>query len=37
MKFWIPWGIAMVVTSVEVNYFLVGIADGSTSSFNAGL
>jgi hypothetical protein len=37
MKFWIPWGIAAVVTSVVVYFFLVGLADGSISSFNAGL
>jgi hypothetical protein len=36
-KFWIPWGIAAVVTSVVVYFFLVGLADGSISFFNAGL
>ena len=37
MKFWIPWGIAATVTAVVVYFFLVGLADGSISSFNAGL
>jgi len=37
MKFWLPWGIAAVVTNVVVYFFLVGLADGSISSFNAGL
>ena len=37
MKFWVPWGIAAVVTGVAVCFFLIGLADGSVSSFNAGL
>ena len=37
MKFWIPWGIAAVVTIVVVYFFLVGLADGSIFSFNEGL
>lgn len=37
MKFWIPWGIAVVVTVACVYFFVVGLADGSVSSFNAGL
>jgi hypothetical protein len=37
MKFWISWGIAAVVTSVVVYFFLVGLSDGTISSFNAGL
>jgi hypothetical protein len=37
MKFWIPWGIAAIVTGVVVYFFLVGLDDGSISSFNAGL
>jgi hypothetical protein len=37
MKFWIPWGVAVAVTGVAVCFFLVGLADGSVSSFNAGL
>jgi len=37
MKFWIPWGIAAVVTSVAVFFFLVGLGDGTVSSFNAGI
>lgn len=37
MKFWIPWGIAAVVTGVAVCFFLAGLINGSVSSFNAGL
>jgi uncharacterized membrane protein YhaH (DUF805 family) len=37
MKFWVPWGMAAVVTMVAVYFFFVGLADGSVSSFNAGL
>jgi vacuolar-type H+-ATPase subunit I/STV1 len=37
MKFWTPWGIATVVTGVAVYFFLVGLSDGSISSFNGGL
>ena len=37
MKFWIPWGIAAVVTAVVVLFFLLGLNDGTVSSFNAGL
>jgi hypothetical protein len=37
MKFWKPWGIAAVVTSVVVYFFLFGLAYGSISSFNADL
>lgn len=37
MKFWVPWGVAAVVTSVVVLFFLLGLNDGTVSSFNAGL
>lgn len=37
MKFWIPWGMAAAVTAVAVCFFVAGLADGSVSSFNAGL
>jgi hypothetical protein len=37
MKFWVPWGIAAIVTGVAVWFFVAGLADGSVSSFNAGL
>jgi hypothetical protein len=37
MKFWIPWGIAAMVTGVAVLFFLLGLGDGSVSSSNAGL
>ena len=37
MTFWIPWTIDVIVASVFVFFFLVGLADGSVSSFNLGL
>jgi hypothetical protein len=37
MKFWIPWGIDVVIALVFVGFFFVGLADGSVSSFNMGL
>ena len=37
MKFWIPWGIALIVTVIFVFFFVAGLADGTVSSFNAGL
>jgi hypothetical protein len=37
MKFWVPWGIAATVTAVVLWFFFLGLADGSVSSFNAGL
>ena len=37
MKFWILWGFDALITAVVLYFFFVGIADGSVSSFNAGL
>jgi hypothetical protein len=37
MRFWVPWCIAAVVTAVAVLFFLLGLADGTVSSFNAGI
>ncbi|MHC1743243.1 MAG: osmoprotectant transporter permease [Syntrophobacteraceae bacterium] len=37
MKFWVPWGIAAIVTGVAVYFFFVGLADGTVSSFNGGV
>lgn len=37
MTFWIPWTIDVIVASILVFFFLVGLADGSVSSFNMGL
>jgi hypothetical protein len=37
VKFWIPWAINAVVAIVVLYFFLVGLADGSVSSFNIGL
>lgn len=34
MRFWVPWGIAAVVTAVALYFFVVGLGDGSVSSFN---
>lgn len=37
MRFWIPWAIDAVIAAVFVYFFVVGLADGSVSSFNIGL
>lgn len=37
MKFWLPWSVAAAVAAVMFYFFLAGLADGSVSSFNAGL
>jgi len=37
VKFWIPWGIDVVIALVFVFFFFVGLADGTVSSFNMGL
>ena len=37
MKFWIVFGVDAIVACVGLFFFLVGIADGSVSSFNIGL
>ena len=37
MRFWLVWGIDAVVAMVAVYFFLIGVGDGSVSSFNAGL
>lgn len=37
MKFWIPWGFDALIMLVVLYFFFVGLADGSVSSFNAGL
>jgi hypothetical protein len=36
MKFWIPWGIAAVVTSVVVYFFLVGLSEWINLVFQRG-
>ena len=33
--FWTLWGIAAMVAGVLLYFFLIGLADGSVSSFNA--
>lgn len=37
MKFWIPWGLAAIVTLIVIYYFLSGLMRGTVSSFNGGL
>ena len=37
MKFWILWGWDALIAAVILYFFLVGLADGSVSSFNMGL
>jgi len=37
MTFWIPWAIDLVVAGIAVYFFLVGLGDGTVSSFNIGL
>jgi len=37
MRFWVPWAIDAVIAIIGVYYFVVGLADGSISSFNIGL
>jgi hypothetical protein len=37
VKYWIPWAIDVVIVTVVIYFFLVGLADGSVSSFNIGL
>jgi hypothetical protein len=32
--FWIPWTVDAIVAAVAVVFFLIGVADGSVSSFN---
>jgi hypothetical protein len=37
VKFWILWGFDAAICLVVVAFFLIGIKDGSVSSFNLGL
>jgi hypothetical protein len=37
VKFWILWAVDAIAAAVVVGFFFVGLADGSVSSFNAGL
>jgi len=37
MKFWILWGWDALIAAVFLYFFLVGLADGSVSSFNMAL
>jgi hypothetical protein len=37
MKFWILWGFDALITLVALYFFVLGLMDGSVSSFNMGL
>lgn len=37
MRFWVLWMIDAVIAIIGVYYFVIGLADGSVSSFNLGL
>ncbi len=37
MRFWLPWGVDALVGAVVLGFFFAGLADGSVSSFNAGI
>ena len=37
MTFWIPWSIDLVVAVIAIFFFLLGLVDGSVSSFNMAL
>ena len=34
MMFWVVWGLDALIASVPIYFFLVGLMDGSVSSFN---
>ena len=34
MKFWIPWTVSALVGAAFVVFFLIGLGDGTVSSFN---
>ena len=36
-KFWLPWTIDAVVAGIVLFFFFWGLADGTVSSFNAGI
>lgn len=37
MTFWLLWTIDLVVALIAITFFVIGLADGSVSSFNLGL
>lgn len=37
MRFWVLWSVAVIVASIIVYFFAIGLLDGSVSSFNLGL
>lgn len=37
LRFWITWAIDALTIAVALFFFLVGLADGSVSSFNIGI
>ncbi len=37
LRFWVPWAIDALISVVVLYFFVVGLADGSVSSFNMGI
>jgi hypothetical protein len=37
LKFWVLWAIDALISVIALFFFLVGVADGSVSSFNLGI
>jgi len=37
LKFWVAWAIDALTSAIALSFFLVGLADGSVSSFNIGI
>lgn len=37
LKFWVLWAIDALISAIALFFFLVGVADGSVSSFNLGI
>jgi len=37
MLFWVLWGIDVIVAAIFIYFFVIGLIDGSVSSFNLGL
>jgi hypothetical protein len=37
LKFWVTWAIDALISAIAFFFFLVGLVDGSVSSFNIGI
>ncbi len=37
MRFWIPWAVDAIIAVIFVCFFIIGLGDGSVSSFNMAL